>query len=103
MGAALLKAYVGGVVIFECGYKAGDKGRKKIFCKDDDVACYSSPASTGHLQKPSVAMFDTNSNHFLVLMTSLTLKDSGKYWCGVGEPPNYTVTAVHRLDVEKRE
>ncbi|KAL2086267.1 hypothetical protein ACEWY4_017326 [Coilia grayii] len=99
MGAALLKVFVGGVVIFECSYKAADKDKRKFFCKSDDAACFSSNAPRP--TDPRVSLFDTNAGFFRVLITALVLHDSGTYDCVVEEAPNVYIRTAQTLEVNQ--
>ncbi|XP_031418274.1 polymeric immunoglobulin receptor-like isoform X2 [Clupea harengus] len=97
MGATLLKAFVGGAILFECSYKAEDKHKKKYFCKADDKSCLSNaiPPPTDN----RFSLFDTSNGYFRILITALTNEDSGTYMCLVEKAPNVYANTTKTLEV----
>ena len=101
MGATLLKAFVGGAILFECSYKAEDKHKKKYFCKADDKSCLSNaiPPPTDN----RFSLFDTSNGYFRILITALTNEDSGTYMCLVEKAPNVYANTTKTLEVNTGE
>ncbi|XP_041961179.1 polymeric immunoglobulin receptor-like [Alosa sapidissima] len=98
MGSAILKAFVGAAVIFECSYRPEYRDRRKYFCKTDDTSCLSSGIS----QPPDkrISLFDNNNGLFRSLFTALTENDSGNYMCIVETAPNVYINTTKTLRVD---
>ncbi|XP_048103170.1 CMRF35-like molecule 8 isoform X1 [Alosa alosa] len=73
-----LIAFSGGGIIFKCGYNKECRKSRKSFCKGNEKCKFDQKSQTKDKQ---FTIYDTNDNHFLVLMRNLTEKDSGIYHC----------------------
>ncbi|XP_062395793.1 polymeric immunoglobulin receptor-like [Sardina pilchardus] len=98
MGSALLKAFVGGAVLFECSYRPENRLQRKYFCKTDDTSCLSSGIS--HPTDKRISLSDNRNGLFRSLITGLTENDSGEYRCIVETAPNVYVNTTTTLKVD---
>ncbi|XP_041961174.1 uncharacterized protein LOC121719519 isoform X2 [Alosa sapidissima] len=73
-----LIAFSGGSILFKCGYNKECRKSRKSFCKGNEKCKFDQKSQTKDKQ---FTIYDTNDNHFLVLMRNLTEKDSGIYHC----------------------
>lgn len=101
MGSALLKAFVGGAIIFECNYKPEYKHQRKRFCKTDDMPCLSN--ATFQPSDKRISLYDTSDGYFRVLISALTLNDTGTYMCIMDTTPNVTEKILKTLIVSRGE
>ncbi|XP_073787323.1 polymeric immunoglobulin receptor-like isoform X1 [Danio rerio] len=72
----------------QCFYSSGYKAKDKQWCRIEENGCYTP-------QNSSVQISDDGESSFTVLMTGLTLSDSGWYFCSAGDlqvPVQLTVT-----------
>lgn len=77
--ARQVKAFIcGGILIF-CKFDSQSKGRNKYFCKGDASACQP-------VNDTRVSQYENAQGDYLtILITNLTVNDSGTYHCGVDD------------------
>nr|AHH83801.1 polymeric immunoglobulin receptor-like group 2-1 transcript variant 1 [Danio rerio] len=89
-----VSGHEGDDVSVQCFYSSGYKDKQKRWCRYKDQKCFSEE-KTDTSQNSSVQISDDGESSFTVLMTGLTLSDSGWYFCSVGHqtiPVQLTVT-----------
>nr|AHH83802.1 polymeric immunoglobulin receptor-like group 2-1 transcript variant 2 [Danio rerio] len=89
-----VSGHEGDDVSVQCFYSSGYKDKQKRWCRYKDQKCLSEE-KTDTSQNSSVQISDDGESSFTVLMTGLTLSDSGWYFCSVGHqtiPVQLTVT-----------
>ncbi|XP_068070915.2 polymeric immunoglobulin receptor isoform X2 [Danio rerio] len=88
-----VSGHEGGNVSVQCFYSSEYKKKLKRWCRYKDEKCFRKKTNTS--QNSSVQISDDGENFFTVLMTGLTLSDSGWYYCSAGDqivPVQLTVT-----------
>ncbi|XP_062388090.1 CMRF35-like molecule 8 [Sardina pilchardus] len=93
-----LIAFTGGGIIVKCVYNTGYERNMKSFCKGNDNCKYDQKSQNTDKR---FTLYDTNNHHFLVLMRSLTEKDSGKYQCLVELSQGIHKNTTFNLEVKK--
>nr|NP_001293034.1 polymeric immunoglobulin receptor-like 3.8 precursor [Danio rerio]AHH83819.1 polymeric immunoglobulin receptor-like group 3-8 transcript variant 2 [Danio rerio] len=89
-----VSGHEGGNVSVQCFYSSGYKAYNKQWCRVKDKSCFTEK-KTDTSQNSSVQISDDGKSSFTVLMTGLTLSDSGWYFCSVEylqDPVQLTVT-----------
>ncbi|XP_051555225.1 CMRF35-like molecule 1 isoform X2 [Myxocyprinus asiaticus] len=84
----------GGNISVQCLYSSGYNKEKKQWCRYKDQCCYTE-RRTDTSQNSSVQISDDGRESFTVVMTGLTMSDSGWYWCAVQDlliPVQLTIT-----------
>ncbi|XP_057190677.1 polymeric immunoglobulin receptor-like [Triplophysa rosa] len=73
----------GGNISVKCLYSSAYKNKHKQWCRIIDKSCYT--VGKSGTSQYSVQISDDESESFTVLMSGLMLKDSGWYFCSVGD------------------
>ncbi|KAL6482269.1 hypothetical protein MHYP_G00103490, partial [Metynnis hypsauchen] len=97
--------YSGGGVLIKCRYETQYTTNWKYFCKSPWSDC-ADQIMTGVQNKwinsGRFSLFDdTRASQVWVLITELTLEDSGTYYCGVDKDLNFDVYTPVELKVEE--
>ncbi|XP_021323832.3 polymeric immunoglobulin receptor isoform X2 [Danio rerio] len=79
-----VSAHEGDDVRVQCFYTSGYQNDFKHWCRYKDQRCFTKK-KTDTSQNSSVQISDDGESSFTVLMTGLTLSDSGWYFCSVGD------------------
>ncbi|NP_001293035.1 polymeric immunoglobulin receptor-like 3.10 precursor [Danio rerio] len=96
-----VSGHVGGNVSVQCFYSSGYKNKTKQWCRVKDESCFPEN-KTDTSQNSSVQISDDGESSFIVLMTGLSLSDSGWYFCSVGNlqvPVQLTVSKPDPKDL----
>nr|XP_002660995.5 polymeric immunoglobulin receptor-like [Danio rerio] len=96
-----VSGHEGGNVSVQCFYSSGYKNKTKQWCRVKDKSCFPEN-KTDTFQNSSVQISDDGESCFTVLMTGLTLSDSGWYFCSAGNlqvPVQLTVTKPEPKDL----
>nr|NP_001293028.1 polymeric immunoglobulin receptor-like 3.9 precursor [Danio rerio]AHH83820.1 polymeric immunoglobulin receptor-like group 3-9 [Danio rerio] len=89
-----VSGHEGGNVSVQCFYSSRYKAKNKQWCRVKDKSCFTEK-KTDTSQNSSVQISDDDESSFTVLITGLTLSDSGWYFCSVEDlqvPVQLTVT-----------
>ncbi|KAL7845227.1 hypothetical protein AOLI_G00234190 [Acnodon oligacanthus] len=97
--------YSGGGVLIKCRYETQYTSNQKYFCKDSWLNC-ADEIRTGDknewINRGRFSLFDdTRAAQFWVLITELTVEDSGTYLCGVDIDLAIDVYTAVELKVEE--
>ncbi|KAL1247003.1 hypothetical protein QQF64_034489 [Cirrhinus molitorella] len=94
-----VSGHEGGDISVQCLYSSEYQYEVRQWCRIKDQSCYT-VGRTGTPQNSSVQISeDDGRRSFTVLMTGLSLTDSGWYFCSVGElqsPVQLTITKPQR-------
>nr|AHH83806.1 polymeric immunoglobulin receptor-like group 2-3 transcript variant 3 [Danio rerio] len=96
-----VSGHEGGNVSVQCFYSSGYRDKQKRWCRFNDEKCFREK-KTNTSKNSSVQISDDGESSFTVLMTGLTLSDSGWYYCSAGEqilPLQLTVTTSESVSV----
>ncbi|KAM9748710.1 CMRF35-like molecule 9 isoform 4-T4 [Dama dama] len=82
-----ISGFEGDTVSLQCTYGEELKKYPKYWCREAGIfisRCTETVFSGGYGQEGRVSVHDNpRENRFTVILRNLTLKDMGKYWCGV--------------------
>nr|XP_020744620.1 CMRF35-like molecule 9 isoform X3 [Odocoileus virginianus texanus] len=82
-----ISGFEGDTVSLQCTYGEELKKNLKYWCREAGIfisRCTETVFSGGYGQEGRVSVHDNPwENRFTVILRNLTLKDMGKYWCGV--------------------
>ncbi|XP_043323409.1 CMRF35-like molecule 9 isoform X1 [Cervus canadensis] len=82
-----ISGFEGDTVSLQCTYGEELKKNPKYWCREAGIfisRCTETVFSGGYGQEGRVSVHDNpRENRFTVILRNLTLKDMGKYWCGV--------------------
>ncbi|XP_020744621.2 CMRF35-like molecule 9 isoform X3 [Odocoileus virginianus] len=82
-----ISGFEGDTVSLQCTYGEELKKNPKYWCREAGIfisRCTETVFSGGYGQEGRVSVHDNPwENRFTVILRNLTLKDMGKYWCGV--------------------
>ncbi|NP_001293030.1 polymeric immunoglobulin receptor-like 2.5 [Danio rerio] len=96
-----LSGHEGGNVSVQCFYSSAYRNSQKQWCRYKDEKCFTE-RKTDISQNSSVQISDDGESPFTVLMTGLTLSDSGWYFCSAGEqiiPVQLTITHTESVNI----
>ncbi|XP_030015297.1 polymeric immunoglobulin receptor [Sphaeramia orbicularis] len=75
----------GSSVTVECLYSERYRESEKKWCRSGDWSSCLLTDSEGNYQDTSVAISDDRTGTFTVTLKKLQMRDTGWYWCGVGQ------------------
>uniref|UniRef100_A0A4W2H023 CD300 molecule like family member g n=1 Tax=Bos indicus x Bos taurus TaxID=30522 RepID=A0A4W2H023_BOBOX len=82
-----ISGFEGDTVSLQCTYEEELKKHQKYWCREAGLfisRCTGTVFSGEYGQEGRVSVHDNpRENRFTVILRNLTLKDMGKYWCGV--------------------
>nr|DBA15724.1 TPA: hypothetical protein GDO54_003196 [Pyxicephalus adspersus] len=96
-GSKIVKATVGDAVKLSCSYPCRFKKYEKYWCKWNNHRC--EPLSNVE-DTQDTRLISCQTEKFLLNIKSVSLNDSGFYWCGVKHETRYDQTITVRLIVE---
>ncbi|KAF5892249.1 polymeric immunoglobulin receptor-like isoform X4, partial [Clarias magur] len=97
--------YSGGGVLIKCKYHTGNTQDPKYFCKNSTSGCSDQIWTELENQWIDSGRFslydDTESTEFRVMITELTVQDTGTYQCGVDTDFGMDIYTQVKLNVTK--
>uniref|UniRef100_A0A3Q3LZ96 Uncharacterized protein n=1 Tax=Mastacembelus armatus TaxID=205130 RepID=A0A3Q3LZ96_9TELE len=98
-----IQSYDGGSVSISCPYESANQNNLKYICRGNQPSnCLQQAVVTSNTKQNGRYKFteETVSRKFTVTITSLSLRDSGSYLCGVKRNTGLDVFSAVELDVK---
>ncbi|XP_026159945.1 polymeric immunoglobulin receptor-like isoform X2 [Mastacembelus armatus] len=99
-----IQSYDGGSVSISCPYESANQNNLKYICRGNQPSnCLQQAVVTSNTKQNGRYKFteETASRKFTVTITSLSLRDSGSYLCGVKRNTGLDVFSAVELDVKE--